>query len=188
MFLLLLLTPRYSTAEGKQLFRVQANVRNNARQFLRMRLPAEHEVWSTVVRGTPVKPATDEEHRLLIPLAKSDGAIVVVRVGNKVGGVGGSGVFQQLGDRQRPLSASRQHFPRFPCRLARPLCMQDVTYLLRREAFGDGGNLVVETPVVDIPISHLFLELCLPSRAPRIVCVCVCVRVCACVRVRAFGL
>lgn len=46
--------------EGKVLTRCLLKVRNTQRQFLRARLPAGAQPWSTLVAGVPIKPGKDE--------------------------------------------------------------------------------------------------------------------------------
>ncbi len=61
------------TEDGKLLTRVLLSMRNNMKQFLKVELPPESELWSTYVAEKPVKPGRDEEGRILIPLEKSQG-------------------------------------------------------------------------------------------------------------------
>lgn len=65
---------RYTTLqtdEGKSLTRAVYNVRNNVKQFLRVKLPPQAALWSVFVAGKPVKPAKDKNGAILIPLEKS---------------------------------------------------------------------------------------------------------------------
>ena len=59
------------TDEGKSLTKVVFQLRNNVKQFLKLRLPADATLWSASVSGVPVKPAKDKEGHVLIPLEKS---------------------------------------------------------------------------------------------------------------------
>lgn len=59
------------TAEGKSLSKAIYQVRNNVKQFLRLNLPKEATLWSVFVAGKAVKPATDKNGSILIPLEKS---------------------------------------------------------------------------------------------------------------------
>lgn len=52
-------------------------LRNNDRQYLRVRLPPDAEVWTTTVGAKPVKPARDESNQLILPTPKSENAFVV---------------------------------------------------------------------------------------------------------------
>ena len=66
------------TEEGKMLYELQFKVRNNNRQYLRLGLAEDAEVWSTSVDGSPVKPARDGQGRLIIPIPKRDSTFMVV--------------------------------------------------------------------------------------------------------------
>ncbi|UCC94757.1 MAG: hypothetical protein JSW40_08090 [Candidatus Omnitrophota bacterium] len=59
------------TEEGKTLTKVTYQIRNNVKQFVRVSLPKDAELWSCFVSGKPVKPAKDKEGKILIPLEKS---------------------------------------------------------------------------------------------------------------------
>jgi hypothetical protein len=60
-----------NTKDGKRLTKALYNVRNNVKQFLRIKLPADAELWSATVSSKPVKPAKDKQGFILIPLEKS---------------------------------------------------------------------------------------------------------------------
>ena len=60
-----------NTKDGKRLTKALYNVRNNVKQFLRIKLPENAELWSAAVSGKPVKPARDKAGFILIPLEKS---------------------------------------------------------------------------------------------------------------------
>lgn len=59
------------TADGKRVTRSTWSVRNSQRQFVRIVLPKGATVWSTVLDGGPVKPASGGEDVVLIPLKKA---------------------------------------------------------------------------------------------------------------------
>jgi len=59
------------TAEGRRLTSVNYQVRNNRRQFLRLSLPEDAELWSASVAGKSVQPAAGSDGKLLIPLVRS---------------------------------------------------------------------------------------------------------------------
>lgn len=61
------------TADGRRMTRVRYGVRNNRRQFLRLALPKDAEVWSASVAGRGVKVAAGEGG-VLVPLVRSDAA------------------------------------------------------------------------------------------------------------------
>jgi hypothetical protein len=61
------------TLDGKRITRAVYNVKNNRNQFLRIKLPAEAELWSASVAGRTIQPASDEEGRMLLPLIRSQG-------------------------------------------------------------------------------------------------------------------
>jgi len=42
--------------------------------YVRIKIPASYDIWSTSVAGASVKPAKDEEGRVMIPLQKSSGS------------------------------------------------------------------------------------------------------------------
>ena len=60
------------TEEGMAVTRARYDIRNNIKQFLRIVLPKEAQIWSAEVGGKVVKPARDGENgAILIPLFKS---------------------------------------------------------------------------------------------------------------------
>lgn len=60
------------TNEGAAVTRARYDVRNNVKQFLRVELPKDAELWSAEVAGSLVKPARDAATgAVLIPLSKS---------------------------------------------------------------------------------------------------------------------
>jgi hypothetical protein len=61
------------SSEGKVLHKIKLTIRNTQKQYVRIKLPVPYDIWSTSVAGTSVKPARDEEGRIMIPLEKSSG-------------------------------------------------------------------------------------------------------------------
>jgi hypothetical protein len=59
------------TPEGRRLTSVTYQVRNNRKQFLRLSLPKDAELWSASVGGRAVQPASASDGRILIPLVRS---------------------------------------------------------------------------------------------------------------------
>lgn len=59
------------TKEGRRLTSVNYQVRNNRKQFLRLRLPDGAELWSASVGGRAVQPAKSDDGQVLIPLVRS---------------------------------------------------------------------------------------------------------------------
>jgi len=59
------------TKEGRRLTSVNYQVRNNRKQFLRLRLPEGAELWSASVGGRAVQPAAADDGQVLIPLVRS---------------------------------------------------------------------------------------------------------------------
>ena len=59
------------TKEGKILTKAVYQIRNNVKQFLRLKLPQGAVIWSSFVGSKPVKPAQDKEGHVLIPLETS---------------------------------------------------------------------------------------------------------------------
>jgi hypothetical protein len=57
--------------DGRVLTKAFLNLRNNARQFLKVKLPPGAALWSSFRSGQPVKPATDAEGNLRVPLEKA---------------------------------------------------------------------------------------------------------------------
>lgn len=57
--------------DGRVLTKAYLDVRNNSRQYLKVRLPKGAKVWSVFRSERPVKPATDAEGTLRVPLAKA---------------------------------------------------------------------------------------------------------------------
>lgn len=60
------------TEDGRRMTRIRYGVRNNRKQFLKMELPKDAEVWSASVAGRGVKVARGEGGGVLIPLVRSD--------------------------------------------------------------------------------------------------------------------
>ncbi|WP_146659719.1 hypothetical protein [Enhygromyxa salina] len=59
------------TPEGRRLTSVVYQVRNNRKQFLRLSLPDQAELWSASVGGRAVQPASAPDGQILIPLVRS---------------------------------------------------------------------------------------------------------------------
>lgn len=59
------------TKDGKALTRLVFSVRNNVKQYLRVKLSATATVWSCFVNGEAVKPAKDSDGNILVSLKKS---------------------------------------------------------------------------------------------------------------------
>jgi hypothetical protein len=59
------------TLDGQQVTKAQFFIRNNESQYLRVKLPEGARVWSAIVNGQGVKPVTDAEGLLLVPIVKS---------------------------------------------------------------------------------------------------------------------
>jgi len=59
------------TPDGRRLTAVTWRVRNNRKQFLRLTMPANAELWSASVAGQAVQPARAADGRILIPLVRS---------------------------------------------------------------------------------------------------------------------
>lgn len=61
--------------QGKQMSQMVFKVRNTQKQYMRIKLPLDADIWSTVVSGTAVKPARDKRtEEVMVPLKKSSGA------------------------------------------------------------------------------------------------------------------
>jgi len=58
-------------ADGRRITKVIYSVRNNRNQFLRLKMPAEANIWSVSVSGNTASPAKDEAGNVLIPLVRS---------------------------------------------------------------------------------------------------------------------
>ncbi len=59
------------TQDGRIMGRASWYVRNNRRQFLRVRMPEGSEIWSVKVAGKSVKPGVDDNGEVLLPLVRS---------------------------------------------------------------------------------------------------------------------
>jgi len=59
------------TPQGRRLTSVKYQLRNNRRQFLRLRLPEGAELWSASVGGRAVQPARAADAQVMIPLVRS---------------------------------------------------------------------------------------------------------------------
>jgi len=62
------------TLDGRRITKAVYNVRNNRKQFLRLTMPQGVEIWSASVSGKSIRPAKDEQDRVLVPLVRSEGA------------------------------------------------------------------------------------------------------------------
>ena len=62
------------TLDGRRITKAVYNVRNNRKQFLRLAMPQGVEIWSASVSGKSIRPAKDDEDRVLVPLVRSEGA------------------------------------------------------------------------------------------------------------------
>jgi hypothetical protein len=62
------------TMDGRRITKIVYNVRNNRQQFLRLAMPEGVDIWSASVSGKSIRPAKDEQKRILIPLVRSEGA------------------------------------------------------------------------------------------------------------------
>jgi hypothetical protein len=62
------------TLDGRRITKAVYNVRNNRQQFLRLAMPKGVDIWSASVSGRSIRPAKDEQERILIPLVRSEGA------------------------------------------------------------------------------------------------------------------
>ena len=62
------------TPEGRRLSSVSYQLRNNRKQFLRLKMPEGAVVWSAQVAGRAVQPAKSSDGRILIPLVRSQTA------------------------------------------------------------------------------------------------------------------
>jgi hypothetical protein len=62
------------TPEGRRLTSVKYQIRNNRKQFLRLALPKDAELWSASVGGRAVQPAQAGDGRVMIPLVRSQAA------------------------------------------------------------------------------------------------------------------
>ena len=62
------------TIDGRRITKALYNVRNNRQQFLRLVMPKGVEIWSASVSGRSIRPAMDDQQRILIPLVRSEGA------------------------------------------------------------------------------------------------------------------
>ena len=63
-------TLTHAAEAGTLLHSLVLSVRNTSKQYLRITLPEYCTVWSTFVDGESVKPAQDEDEKLLVPLKK----------------------------------------------------------------------------------------------------------------------
>ena len=59
------------TEDGRVMGRSSWYVRNNRRQFLRVQMPEDSEIWSVKVAGKAVKPGVDDNGEVLVPLVRS---------------------------------------------------------------------------------------------------------------------
>ncbi|KAN0007231.1 hypothetical protein ACTFIU_000429 [Dictyostelium citrinum] len=61
------------SSEGAMLTKCLFTIRNEQQQYIRVTIPHQFEVWSTIVSKKAVKPAIDDQGCLMIPLNKSSG-------------------------------------------------------------------------------------------------------------------
>ncbi|HAU39019.1 MAG TPA: hypothetical protein DCX07_15065 [Phycisphaerales bacterium] len=57
--------------DGRRITNLVYSVRNNRNQFLRVKMPADAEIWSVAVAGNAASPAKDKDGNVLIPLIRS---------------------------------------------------------------------------------------------------------------------
>ena len=62
-----------ATIDGKTITRMIYHVRNNARQFLTVKLPEKSQMWSVYVANNPIKPLAGKSGSILVPLPKAQG-------------------------------------------------------------------------------------------------------------------
>ena len=58
-------------SDGRRMTNVLYSIRNNRNQFLRLKMPADSEIWSVAVAGKTVTPGKDKDGNVLIPLVRS---------------------------------------------------------------------------------------------------------------------
>jgi len=63
-------TATYSE-EGSVMYKLLLHVKNTQKQYLRVSLPKGSEIWTTLVKGSAVKPAIDDQSRIMVPLEKA---------------------------------------------------------------------------------------------------------------------
>ncbi|KAM9962300.1 hypothetical protein ACTFIR_005206 [Dictyostelium discoideum] len=61
------------SSEGAMLTKCLFTIRNEQQQYIRVTIPHQFEIWSTIVSKKAVKPAIDDQGCLMIPLNKSSG-------------------------------------------------------------------------------------------------------------------
>ncbi|GAM27510.1 hypothetical protein SAMD00019534_106860 [Acytostelium subglobosum LB1] len=61
------------SSEGSLLKKLIFSIRNTQQQYIRVTIPHQFEIWSTIVDSKAVKPALDENGTVMIPLNKSSG-------------------------------------------------------------------------------------------------------------------
>eukprot|EP01133_Synstelium_polycarpum_P017752 gene17752-21172_t len=61
------------STEGSLLKKLVLKIRNTQQQYIRITIPHQFEIWSTIVASKAVKPALDESGTVMIPLNKSSG-------------------------------------------------------------------------------------------------------------------
>ncbi|EGC39241.1 hypothetical protein DICPUDRAFT_27346 [Dictyostelium purpureum] len=59
------------SSEGATLYKLVFTIRNTQQQYIRITIPHQYEIWSTIVGSKAVKPAVDDSGSLMIPLTKS---------------------------------------------------------------------------------------------------------------------
>ena len=59
------------TEDGKVVHRLIYQVRNSAKQFLQLQLPAKADIWTVFVDSQPVESAVNGQGKLLVPLIRS---------------------------------------------------------------------------------------------------------------------
>jgi len=87
------------TLDGKTITRVIYHIRNNAKQFLTVKLPEKSQIWSVYIANSPVKPLAGKSGSVLIPLrrtsVKTDSALPIEIIYFQPGvGFGKTGDFQ----------------------------------------------------------------------------------------------
>ncbi|KYQ89090.1 hypothetical protein DLAC_10321 [Tieghemostelium lacteum] len=60
--------------EGSLLYKLVFRIKNTSQQYIRIQIPHEFNIWSTIVDGSAVKPGLENQKTVMIPLKKSSGA------------------------------------------------------------------------------------------------------------------
>ena len=167
------------TPDGKSITKMMFVLRNNLKQFMRLKLPKGAQVWSAFVKDHPVTPVRTAGGDVLVPLVKSDPEDQEEDEDKE-----DSRSYRARRDRrrrERPNEAMRDRTYRARRRRVEKLRRAgdepppelkpydvEIVYVVPKVKLPEKGQLTVALPTCDIPTGHLAWAVFLP-RTLRVV-------------------